>query len=325
MIAAVLLAALPSIVPWPRSVRMGSHTFTWQAQQLATHIYVHRDPALGDEGYALSVTARGAEAWANTHAGLFYAAQTFGQLGLRAGASAHSVQVRDVPLYRWRGIHLDTARHFFDVRTVERYIDVAAHYKLNLFHWHLTDDQAWRLVIPGYPALTARGYSYSDAQVREVVRYAAQRYVTVLPEIEMPAHAAAAIAAYPQYGCGRSGLFCTNRGTYAFLGAALNRVFALFPGDYVHIGGDEVPRSFDEPSFLGPIEAYVRAHGRRMVGWNEILSPRLSMGTVVMAWNSMRYAAAAARRGNDAVVTGWPLYFDAAQGDWAQEPRARSC
>ena len=323
MIAAFLLAAMPSIVPWPRSVRVGTGTFTWQrTPRLATHLYVHRDPALGDEGYALSVTPQHAEAWANTHAGLFYAMQTFAQLDLSAGASTHPLQIRDRPLYRWRGVHLDAARHFFDVRTVERYLDVAAHYKLNVFHWHLTDDQAWRLPVPGYPALIARGYSYSDEQVREVVRYAAQRYVTVLPEIEMPAHSAAAIAAYPAYGCGRSDLFCATPATYAFLKAALNHVFTLFPGEYVHAGGDEVPRTFNEPAFLAPVETYVRAHDRRMVGWSEILSPRLSTSAVVMAWNSMRRAAEAARRGNDTVVTGWPLYFDAAQGDAAQEPRA---
>ncbi len=323
MIAALLLAAMPSIVPWPRSVRVGTGTFTWQrAPRLAAHVYVHRDPALGDEGYALTVTARGAQAWANTHAGLFYAAQTFAQLDLRAGAAAHPMQIRDRPLYRWRGIHLDAARHFFDVRTVERYVDVAAHYKLNVFHWHLTDDQAWRLPVPGYSALTARGYSYTDAEVREVVRYAAQRYVTVLPEIEMPAHSAAAITAYPEYGCGRSDLLCATPATYAFLEAALNHVFTLFPGEYVHAGGDEVPGTFDEPAFFSPVEAYVRAHNRRMAGWSEILSSRLSTSSVVMAWNSMRRAAEAARRGNDAVVTGWPLYFDAAQGDASQEPRA---
>ncbi len=293
-----------------------------QTPRLATHIYRHRDSALGDEGYALSVTPQRAEAWANTHAGLFYAMQTFAQLDPRSGATAHTVQIRDVPLFLWRGVHLDAARHFFDVRTVERYVDVAAHYKLNVFHWHLADDQAWRLPLPGYPALTARGYSYSDAQVREVVRYAAQRYVTVLPEVEMPAHSAAAIAAYPAYGCGRSDLLCATPGTFAFLEAALNHVFTLFPGEYVHAGGDEVPRTFNEPAFFAPVEAYVRAHNRRMVGWSEILSPRLSKSAVVMAWNSMRSAAEAARRGNDTVVTGWPLYFDAAQGDAAQEPRA---
>ncbi len=323
MIASLLLAVMPSIVPWPRSVRVSGQTFMWQRmRRLVTHIYTHHDPALGDEGYALSVTPQRAEAWANTHAGLFYAVQTFGQLGLHAGAAAHPVRIRDVPLYRWRGVHLDAARHFFDVRTVERYVDVAAHYKLNVFHWHLTDDQAWRLPVQGYPDLTARGYSYSDAQVREVVRYAARRYVTVLPEIEMPAHSAAAIAAYPEYGCGRTDLLCATPGTFAFLEAALNHVFTLFPGGYVHTGGDEVPRTFDEPAFLAPVETYVRAHNRRMVGWNEILSPRLSTSSVVMAWNSMRRAADAARRGNDTVVTGWPLYFDAAQGDSAQEPRA---
>src|SRR5581483_11253958 len=139
------------------------------------------------------------------------------------------------------------------------------------------------------------------------VRYAAQRYVTVVPEIEMPAHSSSAIAAYPQYGCGRSDLLCAAPGTYRFLDAALNHVFTLFPGEYVHAGGDEVPPSFDEPGFYAPIEAYVRAHGRRMAGWSEILSSRLSTNAVVMAWNSMRRAAEAARRGNDTVVTGWPL------------------
>lgn len=323
MIAALLLAAMPSIVPWPRFVRVGSETFTWQhVPRLSSHIYVHRDAALGEEGYALSVTPQRAEAWANTHAGLYYAAQTFAQLGLRPGARAHPVQILDVPLYRWRGVHLDVARHFFDVRTIEKYIDVAAHYKLNIFHWHLSDDQGWRIQVPGYPRLTARSFAYSDAQVREVVRYAAERYVTVLPEIEMPAHAAAAIAAYPQYGCGRSELFCATPSTFSFLETALAHLFTLFPGEYVHIGGDEVPAPFDVPAFVAHVEAYVRAHGRRIVGWNEILSPRLSTSAVVMAWNSMQRASDAAKRGNDTVVTGWPLYFDAAQGDAAQEPRA---
>lgn len=323
MIAAWLLAAIPSIVPWPRSVQTGSDTFTLaQTPRLVSHLYTHRDHALGNEGYALSVTSRGANAWANTHAGLFYAAQTFAQLGLRAGTPAHSIQIRDVPLYRWRGVHLDTARHFFDVPTIEKYIDVAAHYKLNVFHWHLTDDQAWRLPVPGYPALTARGYAYSEGQVREVVRYAAQRYVTVLPEIEMPAHASAAIGAYPQYGCGRSDLFCATPATFRFLEGALRQVFTLFPGEYVHAGGDEVPANYNEAAFFVPVEAYLRAHNRRMAVWNEALSPRLSTSAIVMAWNSMRRAAEAARRGNDTVVTGWPLYFDAAQGDAAQEPRA---
>ena len=323
MIAALALAALPSIVPWPRSLSAGNEVHTWpQSARVTAHIYRHRDPALGDEGYSLSIGPDGATAWANTHAGLFYAMQTLGQVNVRAGAPFRALQIRDWPRYRWRGVHLDTARHFFDVRTVERYIDVAAHYSFNVFHWHLTDDQAWRFPVPGYPLLTARGYAYSESQIREVVRYAAQRYVTVVPEVEMPAHASAAIDAYPQFGCGRSSVLCGSSATFGFLNGALDQTFRLFPGPAVHIGGDEVPPWYDEPAFVSRIERYVRSHGRRIAGWNEILSPQLSTNAIVEAWNSMRHAGDAVRRGNDAVVSGWPLYFDAAQGDAAQEPRA---
>jgi hexosaminidase len=320
MIAAVLLAALPSIVPWPRMVRFENTAGWTRPPRLVTHLYIHRDRQLGDEGYALSVGSRGAVAWANTHAGLFYANQTYAQLVASPGS--HAVEIRDWPVYRWRGVHLDAARHFFDVATVERYIDVAARYKLNVFHWHLTDDQAWRLPIPGYPALTLRAYSYSDAQIREIVRYAAQRYVTVVPEIESAAHAAAALAAYPQFGCGSSDVFCPTSATFTFLQDVLKHTFALFPGPYVHVGGDEVPPGFDDAALIAHLEPYARAHGRQVVGWSEILRPQLSTSAIVMAWDSMGRAAAAASRGNRTVITGWPLYFDAAQGDPAQEPRA---
>lgn len=323
MIAPLLFAAIPSIVPWPRIVQTGNSVYRLtQPPRVTARILAHRDAALGDEGYLLSIGPQGVSARANTPAGLFYAMQTFGQLNPSGGSLVHPIAIRDWPVYRWRGVHLDTARHFFDVRTVERYIDVAAHYRLNVFHWHLTDDQAWRLPVPGYPALTARGYSYSESQIREVVAYAAKRYIMVLPEIEMPAHSSAAIAAYPQFGCGRSGVFCATSATFGFLQNALNQVFRLFSAPAVHVGGDEVPAWYDEPAFVSHIEDFVRAHDRRIVGWNEILSPYLSTNAIVMAWNSVRRAAEAARRGNDTVVTGWPLYFDAAQGDAAQEPRA---
>ncbi len=323
MIAAFALAAIPSLVPWPRVVSAGRTVYRWPSSaHVATHIYVHRDAALGEEGYSLSIGPPGIIARANTHAGLFYAMQTLGQLHWKARSLVHSLQIRDWPAYRWRGVHLDTARHFFDVRTVERYIDVAAHYKLNVFHWHLTDDQAWRLPVPGYPALTARGYFYSESQIHDVVEYAAKRYVTVLPEIEMPAHASAAITAYPQLGCGRRDIFCARPATFAFLQAVLNQAFRLFPGRNVHIGGDEVPAWYDESGFVSRVEHFARAHNRRIVGWNEILSPRLSGDAIVLAWSSMRRAAESARRGNQTVTTGWPLYFDAAQGDAAQEPQA---
>jgi hexosaminidase len=321
MIGALVLAAMPSIVPWPRFVHAGEGVYRWsRPPSITERILSPADKRLGGEGYTLSVTAQGVTAEANTRAGLFYAMQTFKQLN--ATSLAREMAIRDWPAYRWRGMHLDTARHFFDVATVERYIDVAAHYKLNVFHWHLTDDQAWRLPIPGYPNLIAGGPFYTPAQVREVVAYAARRFVTVLPEIEMPAHASAAIEAYPQFACGRSDVFCARASTFAFLQDALAQTFALLPGPYVHIGGDEVPLAYNEPAFIGRIERYVRDHGRRIVGWNEILSPQLSTSAVVMAWNSVRRAADAAKRGNSVVVSGWPLYFDAAQGDPMQEPRA---
>ncbi len=322
---AFVLAAIPSIVPWPRFVHVGAQVYRRsQHPRMTVRILSHADKRLGDEGYTLSLTSQGVTAEANTSAGLFYAVQTFNQLNdppVRAPL-AHEIQIRDWPAYRWRGVHLDTARHFFDVATVERYIDVAAHYKLNVFHWHLTDDQAWRLPVPSYPRLAAQNRSYSEAQVREVVAYAARRYVTVLPEIGMPAHASAAIAAYPQLACGRRDVFCPSASTFGFLQDAFTKVFKLFPGSYVHVGGDEVPAGYNELGFIARIERYVRAHRRRIVGWNEILSPQLSTSAIVMTWNSMRRAADAARRGNDVVVSGWPLYFDAAQGDAAQEPRA---
>ena len=295
--------------------------FGWiKPPPLASHLYVHRDRQLGDEGYALSVGPRGAVAWANTHAGLFYAAQTYAQLAGHAGA--HPVGIRDWPAYRWRGVHLDVARHFFDVATIERYVNVAARYKLNVFHWHLTDDQAWRFPVPEYPALTQRGDAYTDAQIREVVRYAARRYVTVLPEIESAAHAQAALAAYPQFACGRADVFCESPAAFAFLRDVWRHAFALFPGPYVHVGGDEVPRSYDDAELIAQLEPFARAHARRVVGWSEISTPHLAKSAIVMAWDSLRRASEAASRGNEVVTTGWPLYFDAAQGDPAQEPRA---
>lgn len=296
------------------------------------------DPRLGDEGYALRVDRSGVTLEANTEHGLFYAVQTLAQLSTPAlGASAspqagapHAGPLRtrfatvaDWPAYRWRGIQLDVARHFFPVPVVERYIDLAARYKLNTFHWHLTDDQAWRLRSRRYPALGAVGESYSAADVREVVAYAARRYVTVVPEIDLPAHAAAALRAYPSLSCG-SDTLCTTGAGLAFARAVLGEAAALFPSPYLHAGGDEVPppARAAQPRFTNELEAYLGAHGRRLVGWDEVLTPALSPRAVVMVWTSRKRAAEAARHGNDVVVASGALYFDAAQGDPAQEPRA---
>ncbi|MEA2666134.1 MAG: hexosaminidase [Candidatus Eremiobacteraeota bacterium] len=283
------------------------------------------DARLGDEGYELRVDRRGVTMRANTEHGLFYALRTLEQLSSRSasGFTSQAVTVVDRPEYRWRGIHLDVARHFFPVPVVERYIDLAAHYKLNTFHWHLTDDQAWRLRSHRYLALGAGRESYSEADVREVVAYAARRYVTVVPEIDLPAHADAALRAYPNLACAH-GTLCTTGAGLAFARGVLGDAAALFPSLYVHTGGDEVPSPAlaAQPRFTNDLEGYLRARGRRLVGWDEILTPRLSPRAVVMVWTSRKRAAEAVRHGNDVVLASGALYFDAAQGDAAQEPRA---
>ncbi len=291
------------------------------------------DPRLGDEGYMLRVDRSGVTMRANTEHGLFYALQTLEQLSARpestAGSPASGLRTRfaeivDRPEYRWRGVHLDVARHFFSVPVVERYIDLAARYKLNVFHWHLTDDRAWRLQLPAYPALGAGGERYSPADVREIVAYAARRYVTVVPEIDFPAHAGAALRAYPRLSCGDT--LCTTGAGLDFARGVLGAAMAEFPSPYLHAGGDEVPPSAAaaQPAFTEQIERYAASRGRRLVGWDEIASPHLSPRTVVMVWRSHADARAAdaVRHGNDVVLASGAMYFDAVQGDAAQEPLA---
>ena len=279
---------------------------------------------LGPEGYGLAVSRSEITIVAGAPRGLFYALQTLEQVSAGSGEHLRSraVTIVDRPAYRWRGIHLDVARHFFPVQVIERYIDVAAHYKLNVFHWHLTDDQAWRLYSSRYPALTAGREHYSRAHIREVVAYAARRYVTVVPEIDLPGHAAAALRAYPQLACAHETL-CTNAAGRAFARNVLVEAMADFPSPYVHAGGDEVapPVLATQPQFTRELERDVEAHGRRFAGWDDILTPQLSPRALLTVWTSERRAAAAAQRGNDVVLATGPLHFDSVQGDAAQEPR----
>jgi hexosaminidase len=288
------------------------------------HVSAGYDARLGDEGYALRVQSTGVTMRANTPRGLFYALQTLEQLSARSGDGLRSraATVVDRPAYRWRGIHLDVARHFFAVPVIERYIDVAAHYKLNTFHWHLTDDQAWRLRSDRYPQL-AGANAYSKADVSRIVRYAAMRFVTVVPEIDLPGHAGAAVRAYPRLSCGQDTL-CMSGAALDFARGVWDEAMRAFPSPYLHAGGDEVPPpgGTGQQQFTDEIERRLHARGRRLVGWDEILTPRLSPRAVVMAWTGPRRAVEAARHGNDVVIASGQLYFDAAQGDAAQEPRA---
>jgi hexosaminidase len=316
-------------------------------------------------------------------AGLFYGVQTLRQLIPARGPAGRraipAVTVVDRPRFRYRGMHLDVARHVFPVRFIERYIDLLARYKLNVFHWHLTDDQGWRIEIRKYPRLTEVGawrretvreknlepyigdgipYGgfYTQAQVREIVSYARRRHVTVIPEIELPGHAQAALAAYPELACTPGpfevrttwgvdeDVFCPTERTFAFLEDVLTEVLALFPSPYIHIGGDEVPKIRWEESaeaqavmrreglkdehelqswFIRRIERFLTARGRRLIGWDEILEGGLAPQATVMSWRGTAGGVAAAQQGHDAVMTpGSHLYFDYYQGDPAFEPLA---
>jgi len=281
------------------------------------------------EAYVLTAKPRSVTIAAGSRSGFDYGMTTLRQLFGKARI-ANAVTIVDGPMYRWRGLHLDVSRHFFPVRVLERYIDLAAHYKLNIFHWHLTDNQAWRLEIKRYPNLTSSASCaracefYSQDDVRHLVRYALERNVTIVPEVEMPAHAGAALRAYPQLACGGGDVMCARRTSLSFVKDVLEEVLALFPSDYVHVGGDEAPRDALR-YFMPRVEAFLRSHGRTMVAWDDVLGSGVSAGTVITAWNGDRRAVAAIRQGHNVImVPDGPLYFDAYQGASFQEPVATS-
>jgi len=340
-----------------------------------------RAAGLGSEGYRLTVDDSGVAVIAGTGAGLFYGAQTLEQILSRDGRTTCQipyVRVVDWPEYSWRGVHLDVSRHFFPVPVVEQYIDLAARFKLNRFHWHLTDDQGWRIEIRAYPRLTSvggcrggtqvGGYDsgttdglrtcgfYTQDQIREVVAYAAARYVSVIPEIEGPGHSVEVLAAYPFLAC-EPGPFatmvfwgstkysvCPTVQTFDFYDGVIREVAQLFPSRLIHIGGDEVPHfSWRQSAFVDElmrkeglhtysevqgyftrrIESIARKYGRRIVGWNEIESAGVSRDAIVMAWSGENAGLVAAEHGNDVVMTPDPsLYFDAYQGNPRYEPAA---
>ena len=335
---------------------------------------------LGKEGYALTVSKNGVKIEAAAPAGLFYGAQTFFQLlPPEAESSAKAdgvtwsvpfVKIEDRPRFVWRGVHLDVGRHFFSKEFIKKYIDLLARYKMNTFHWHLTEDQGWRIEIKKYPRLTEigawrresmdnglpHGGFYTQDDIREVVAYARERFITVVPEIEMPGHCQAALAAYPELSCSGGpfkvgtewgviyDVFCAgNEKTFEFLQDVLTEVIALFPGEFIHIGGDEVPKlrwqncvkcqqriraeglkSEDELQsyFIQRIEKFLSNKGKRLVGWDEILEGGLAPNATVMSWRGIAGGIAAAKSGHDVVMSPTThCYFDYYQGLF-DEPRA---
>lgn len=324
----------------------------------------------GPESYDLAVTPDTVVIRAPTQAGLFYGLQTLFQLlppEIFSSNVVHGVdwqmpcvQIEDWPRFKWRGLLLDVSRHFFNKAEVETILDAMALHKLNVLHWHLTDDQGWRIEIKKYPKLTQIGawrpgvgfgfdpnsttaygpdgrYGgfYTPADIHEVLKYAAARHITVVPEIEMPGHSTAALEAYPQFSCTggpftmplTGGIFNgiynpANDQTFKFLDDVLTEVFQLFPGKYVHLGGDEVPKETWENSpacqalmkqegltnedqlqgwFMRRMEKLVSAHGRTMIGWSEILQGGLASNAVVMDW--IGGAKEAASAGHDVVMS----------------------
>jgi hexosaminidase len=348
---------------------------------------------LGAEGYELTVATNSVVIRARTQAGLFYGVQTLLQLlppeifstNLVTDArwQIPCVHIEDWPRFKWRGLMLDVSRHFYDKSEVETVLDAMALHKLNTFHWHLTDDQGWRIEIKKYPKLTQVGawrdgigfkldpkasmaygpdgrYGgfYTQNEIREVVKYAAARHITIVPEIEMPGHATAALTAYPQFSCTGGPFAMLNSGgifngiydpakeeTFKFLDDVLTEVIQLFPGKYIHIGGDEVPKETWKHSadcqalmkreglknedelqswFTRRIEKFVSAHGRTMIGWSEIVRGGLAQNAAVMDW--IGGAKEAASAGHDVVMTPTAYcYFDFYQStNRAAEPRAQS-
>ena len=340
---------------------------------------ISADFALGDEGYHFDVTPSAVHITAKTSAGAFYGVQTLRQLlppaiesSSKTGPGEWAIpclHIEDQPRFRWRGLMLDVGRHFFTVEDIQRLLDLMAVHKFNRCHWHLTDDQGWRIELKKYPKLTQVGawrdagngakYGgfYTQEQIRNVVAYAAARHITVVPEIEMPGHCQAALAAYPQLSCtggpftvgtrwGVYGdVYCAGKEqTFEFLQDVLREVIDLFPGDFIHIGGDECPKERwkacpdcqarihaeglkDEHElqsyFIKRIDAFVTSKGRRIIGWDEILEGGLAPGAAVMSWHGTTGAVAAAQANHQVVLSPTShCYFDYYQSRSPAQPKA---
>lgn len=296
--------------------------------------------AVGDEGYELTVTPDGVTIAAHTTAGLFYGVQTFRQL-LPAFVEFEAVRpdkalvvkapagrVVDRPRFAWRGAMLDVARHFFPVDDVKRYIDLIALYKFNRLHLHLADDQGWRVEIASRPNLAARGAMtevgagaggfYTKAQYREIVAYAAERFITVVPEIDMPGHTNAALASYAELNCDGKlrqpytgvevgfSAFCVDKpATYAFIDDIVREIAAMTPGPYFHVGGDEVKTLTPQQyvSFIERVQQIVHKHGKQMIGWDEISAAKLLPTSLVQHWRPEGSPAAAVRQGAKVIMS----------------------
>ncbi len=335
---------------------------------------------IGPDSYRLIVNAKKISV-IGKGAGILYGLQTLLQLIQKKENNFQipCLEISDQPHFSWRGMHLDVCRHFFQKEFIKKYIDLIALYKMNTFHWHLTDDQGWRIEIKKYAKLTETGawrhgsmigpyraqqfdsvyYGgyYSQDDIKEIVKYAEARHITIVPEIEMPGHSLAALSSYPKYSCTGGpfevakgwgvfdDVFCAgNDSTFTFLENVLDEVCELFPGKYIHIGGDECPKvrwkscpkcqariqnehlkneNELQSYFVHRIEKFLGTKGKKIIGWDEILEGGLAPGAAVMSWRGTEGGIAAAREHHDVVMTpGSHCYFDHYQGSQDYEPLA---
>lgn len=360
-------------------------------QEEGAAITFERDENISEEeAYQLLVQKEGIRIKASDPKGAFYGVQTLLQLlpsaiysidqQLKLPLSVPSVEVEDSPRFTYRGMHLDVGRHFYDVEAIKRFIDLMAMHKYNTFHWHLTEDQGWRIEIKKYPKLTEIGgfrketlvghYSdhphrfdgrpyggfYTQEEVKEIIAYAQDRFISIIPEIELPGHAQAAIAAYPALGCKEESLevmtlwgvsenvYCPTEYTFNFLEDVIEEVAQLFPSEYFHIGGDECPKKQWEESafcqqlireqglkdefelqsyFIRRVEKMLTARGKHLIGWDEILEGGLAPNATVMSWRGMEGGIEAAKEGHDVIMTPTShCYLDYYQSQNADEPLA---
>jgi len=301
----------------------------------------------GAEAYSLAIGERGVQVTAAGVAGLYWSIQTLRQLV--ASRALPYAMIEDAPAFGWRGVLLDEGRHFMGAAFVKRFLDVMSLYKFNVLHWHLTEDQGWRIQVDSHPNLTRVGSRrveadgsvhagfYTKAQIREIVRYAADRNIQIVPEIEMPGHCSAAIASYPELGCARPTLavpptwgvfqdvYCAGReSTFKFLEDVIGEVAELFPSPYFHIGGDEVPKDrwkvcpdcqrrmraeglSDEHAlqswFIRRVQRTLAVHGKSLIGWDEIMEGGLAPGAVVQVWTDIAQAGKAIQAGNRVILS----------------------
>jgi hexosaminidase len=390
----------PEVIEWNgqysdvKSIQKGTIVFTpFEENMLGTFLSVdskgdkqtaafryETDEKFDDEAYEITISKNDIHIKGGSRKSIQYGLTTLAQMIRHHGFPLPEVRIYDKPYLSYRGMHLDVCRHFFTIEEVKKYLDYLAYYKYNHFHWHLTEDQGWRIEIKKYPKLQEiaayrketlighysdkphkfdgqkYGGYYTQDEVKEIVAYAAERHIAVIPEIEMPGHALAALAAYPELGCSGGpyevatkwgvfdDVFCPTENTFRFLEGVIDEVIDLFPYEYIHIGGDECPKTSWENSpvcqkimvenglkdahelqsyFIKRMEKYINAKGRKIIGWDEILEGGLAPNATVMSWRGTEGGIDAAKQKHKVIMTpGSHCYFDYYQSESADEPVA---